>query len=331
MVGRNDPCPCGSGKKYKKCCERKQAISIEEVRTEELDRVLQTFYDEYPERKDLSELLTVINEWKSKLGIYLHEEMIEAIAIDEFFFHTKPEIWLKYIEKQQKKAVRPAVENVLDHWKNPTVIVGEVINIEEQFMLVNNIFTNEMLYLRRESEKPVPLGVHVFCFTLPDVSLNDNHHLAISSLIFIPTDHTEVVTSFVKSVTEKTQEEPAGYIQKHLVDFWERLGENGYSGGEFTEFEAGILIDIMERLENQNRNPKPLLTIIEDYLVTNQPKARKEAAVAAGAIRFGQEHELFEGPYWSIKEIAEWYEVSTHSLNKYYKDIKEFYSAIPSK
>ena len=22
-VGRNDPCPCGSGKKYKKCCMRK--------------------------------------------------------------------------------------------------------------------------------------------------------------------------------------------------------------------------------------------------------------------------------------------------------------------
>jgi len=22
-VGRNDPCPCGSGKKYKKCCEAK--------------------------------------------------------------------------------------------------------------------------------------------------------------------------------------------------------------------------------------------------------------------------------------------------------------------
>lgn len=23
--GRNDPCPCGSGKKYKKCCEAKEA------------------------------------------------------------------------------------------------------------------------------------------------------------------------------------------------------------------------------------------------------------------------------------------------------------------
>ena len=24
-VGRNDPCPCGSGKKYKKCCRSGQA------------------------------------------------------------------------------------------------------------------------------------------------------------------------------------------------------------------------------------------------------------------------------------------------------------------
>ncbi|HNQ35498.1 MAG TPA: SEC-C metal-binding domain-containing protein, partial [bacterium] len=24
-VGRNDPCPCGSGKKYKKCCGRNAA------------------------------------------------------------------------------------------------------------------------------------------------------------------------------------------------------------------------------------------------------------------------------------------------------------------
>jgi hypothetical protein len=27
-IGRNDPCPCGSGKKYKKCCGAKQAGRI---------------------------------------------------------------------------------------------------------------------------------------------------------------------------------------------------------------------------------------------------------------------------------------------------------------
>ena len=25
--GRNDPCPCGSGKKYKKCCGQKKSLS----------------------------------------------------------------------------------------------------------------------------------------------------------------------------------------------------------------------------------------------------------------------------------------------------------------
>jgi SWIM/SEC-C metal-binding protein len=25
-IGRNDPCPCGSGKKYKKCCGANQAL-----------------------------------------------------------------------------------------------------------------------------------------------------------------------------------------------------------------------------------------------------------------------------------------------------------------
>jgi len=30
-IGRNDPCPCGSGKKYKKCCIDKPILEIEEM------------------------------------------------------------------------------------------------------------------------------------------------------------------------------------------------------------------------------------------------------------------------------------------------------------
>ena len=26
VVGRNDPCPCGSGKKYKKCCGKNEKV-----------------------------------------------------------------------------------------------------------------------------------------------------------------------------------------------------------------------------------------------------------------------------------------------------------------
>jgi len=30
-IGRNDPCPCGSGKKYKKCCEAKDEAKVRET------------------------------------------------------------------------------------------------------------------------------------------------------------------------------------------------------------------------------------------------------------------------------------------------------------
>jgi tetratricopeptide (TPR) repeat protein len=34
-VGRNDPCPCGSGKKYKHCCLRKQTAPVRHLSPEE--------------------------------------------------------------------------------------------------------------------------------------------------------------------------------------------------------------------------------------------------------------------------------------------------------
>jgi uncharacterized protein YecA (UPF0149 family) len=29
FVGRNDPCPCGSGNKYKKCCLGKDCLQVD--------------------------------------------------------------------------------------------------------------------------------------------------------------------------------------------------------------------------------------------------------------------------------------------------------------
>jgi uncharacterized protein YecA (UPF0149 family) len=30
LAGRNEPCPCGSGKKYKRCCMRTEAVRFEQ-------------------------------------------------------------------------------------------------------------------------------------------------------------------------------------------------------------------------------------------------------------------------------------------------------------
>ena len=84
--------------------------------------------------------------------------------------------------------MRPSTLEVLKMWEEPRVYIGEAEGVEEYYLTVRNIFTKENIKLKRESEKPVPVGMHTYCFVLPD-GTEENHFLAISSLIFFPTDH----------------------------------------------------------------------------------------------------------------------------------------------
>lgn len=327
MIGRNEPCPCGSGKKYKKCCESKAAFSIEEVQVEELERILQVFYEEYPERRDIGEYLQVANKWKESLQTFLVEEMVEAVAVDEYFFHQKPEIWTGYLDKQRKKIIRPSVIKVLETWSNPRAFIGEVVAVDDAYLSVTSIFEDETIQLRRESEKPVPVGVHLSCFILPDGTSKENHYLAVSSLVFFPTDHHKVFRQFVKQFESQKEQSVSAFLKENGLTFWKLIGEDGYGGEEFTNFEVGVIRQVIEFLTEKERESDKLVEVLEDYLVEQQPKARKEVAIAAGAIRFGQENGLFEPLPLTIKDIAESFEVSTSSLNKYYNDLNAYYAS----
>jgi|Deesub1362A_J573_1020465.scaffolds.fasta_scaffold02881_9 hypothetical protein len=79
-VGRNDPCPCGSGKKYKKCCLRKPALAtnvskhyfnLKGKKAEKIvhDLALKTFLTDWcylnpklPNGKELCDLLVVFDD-----------------------------------------------------------------------------------------------------------------------------------------------------------------------------------------------------------------------------------------------------------------------------
>lgn len=56
MVGRNDPCPCGSGKKYKKCCGREETVDLQQVVDAELESVLVDFAEQGLEPKEFHQL-----------------------------------------------------------------------------------------------------------------------------------------------------------------------------------------------------------------------------------------------------------------------------------
>lgn len=320
MIGRNDPCLCGSGKKYKKCCAGKEELTVEVVQAEELERILQSFYDEYPKQKDFGDYREFAIRWKLPLSATYSEEMIEAIALDEFFFHNRTDIWKGFVQKQLKKTVRPSVIKVLESWSVPQTLLGQVVKTEESYLTVYDRLNNQTVLLRRESEKPVPEDVHLWCFTLPDGA---DGLLAVSTLIFFPVDQSSVFDEFVTEFSNVDQDSET-YMKNHSVTLWEKLAENGYKGEEFTDFEQGVLARIASFLESNDRKSDELLELIEDYLVEEQPNARKDVAIAAGAIRYGQEHALFETLELTVKAIADEFEVSPSSLNRYYNGITEY-------
>lgn len=324
MIGRNDPCLCGSGKKYKKCCEGKQQITVENVFQEEIENVLQTFYNTYPERKDIREYIEIVQAWLPKLEKNLQRELVEAVALDEFFFHHRLDIWTSYLKRTLKKIVRPQTIALLENWAEPFMFIGAVTKVDDVYFESVATLTGETFKIRRENNKPIPEGMQVFAFLLPDGSAEPNHMLGVSTMIFFPAEHTKVFDAFKKKFEVQTELSAAQFLAKHHLDFWVDLVEGGYAGEEFTTFEQDVLLQTQAFLEANEIEPTSLMTVLGDYLIEKQPKARKAAAIAAGAIRFGQERDLFEGKSFTVKQISEDFGVSASSLNRYHQELLAF-------
>jgi len=89
-VGRNQPCPCGSGKKYKKCC-----LSKEKVSSDLLYRRLGEAHDRLAHRL-------------MRYGLKEFGEGALGVALDEFMAwpdeglsqatHTLAELWIAAIQ-----------------------------------------------------------------------------------------------------------------------------------------------------------------------------------------------------------------------------------------
>ncbi|MDN4493791.1 SEC-C metal-binding domain-containing protein [Ureibacillus aquaedulcis] len=323
MIGRNDPCLCGSGKKYKKCCEGKQQVTTEQVFLDEIEHVLQTFYNVYPEKKDIKDYIDIVNEWSPKLDSHLQRELIEAVALDDFFFHKRADIWANYLKRTMKKMIRPKMVELLNGWNQPSLFIGEVVAIEENYFKAVHALTKEELFIRRESNRVIPEGMQVFSFLLPDGSKADNQFLAVSTLIFFPTNYKQAFDNFA-SQFDRSNNSVEQFLKDNHLNFWIGLVDSGYSGEEYTSFEIEVVDQAKQFLEEKNIEAPQLLVSLEDYLVEKKPKARKPAAIAAGAIRFAQERNLLNGTTFTVKEIAENFGVSSSSLNKYYQELLDY-------
>src|ERR1017187_7891504 len=73
-IGRNEPCPCGSGKKYKKCCLERDEAQARQSRPAPLPAV--------PENSFTTELLPKVDEAVDRVLIRVEKGQFENVQAD---------------------------------------------------------------------------------------------------------------------------------------------------------------------------------------------------------------------------------------------------------
>ncbi len=158
LPGRNDPCHCGSGKKYKKCCLEKDEQSshiqnaiqtskhnkeIEEIPTEE-DRIVEEFCNEIDDLNFKTETSEIIS--KVKTFIFDYPQLINQTGIIDTLFSIEEELhhlhriddYISLLEYVQKQV--PDFYHDEFGWLDPARIKHAIAN--KNFEKVGPLLTN---------------------------------------------------------------------------------------------------------------------------------------------------------------------------------------------
>lgn len=330
-VGRNDLCPCGSGKKYKKCHGgAAKVVSIQQVVDEELNLIIQNFYAEYPKQKDRHQLNMLFSKWTAKLKGFWPVNHIEKLAVEYFLLLKQQDIWQKYIEKQLQKTVRPSVKEVLVKWTSPMMVIGEVTKRETGTVTLKEIIYGNVYILDTLGDTFGEKGDYVIGMVLPDARKGPNAIMVVTGISFMPKWISESVQN-VKKLAKKSGLDTQAFYLENMLECLELISKSKQSDVKMTKKQVEMQMALEDKLIDKGIKNDELMSIFVGYLLEQSPNPRKAEAVAAGAFRFGKEHLSPQQFYWTNKEIAELFGVSTSTVQKYFEEIEEFFFSLRDK
>jgi hypothetical protein len=146
-IGRNDPCPCGSGKKYKKCCLANTFVQVgkeDAIRRRLVDNLLEFYHKKY--RDTIEEANTLF--WDDFDPREHLEDHVLDIAYQNFFewiifdFIIDPNLNKTLIDlyMEQNKKITQDEHSVLTKMKNSCISLYEVQEVfPEKGMLLKDL------------------------------------------------------------------------------------------------------------------------------------------------------------------------------------------------
>ncbi|MFD1031891.1 YecA family protein [Metaplanococcus flavidus] len=210
MVGRNDPCPCGSGKKYKKCHGNEQTANLQEMVETELALIRRRFIDEGMRNRHVVEMMRRDREWFSALEGMFPPDLIIDLSFESYAYVENRKLWTAFVKQELKKSHRPQVTEVLEAWLHPFWILAKVEDQAAELLTVKNERSGE-IYTIEAPEKQVE-GEWLFGIVFQNPKAKENRLQLTSGLMFIPPRHKEIMER-ISSKLENFDEDSLGLYQ----------------------------------------------------------------------------------------------------------------------
>ena len=148
MIGRNEPCPCGSGRKYKKCClEKDKAKDIARNRVKLAEGQFDTIMKKVIEFSSEYEK-PYKNKCEVDFGItnYELENVMNVYYLVNFKYNKQSSIMLDYLNKN-KANINKTDEEIIENTLNSYMSVYQVKEKDINKVLLRDILLNEDLYV----------------------------------------------------------------------------------------------------------------------------------------------------------------------------------------
>lgn len=335
MIGRNDPCLCGSGKKYKRCCLGKSEPNLETLIDEELERVLHGFYEQTRNRTEIVQFDRYRKQWTERLGELWDAKSIEVAATEYFLFIVRQGLWQQYLQQVLISPLRDAVREVVETWHDPVIIFGKVTSEQDGFVQVKEIFGKETFYLETGEAMEKEKDIVVFGVGLRNPRKHPKAIYALTSFMFIKDVNQSFENSVVQLAEANDMKVDVDFYEEHMVDIYESmLNRDNTSIDDLVstklsdeQQEALTMIqDVLEDVEAISDAQELLRNISITYFLKEKPRFRKPNVIAAAVFSVALELKILGELTMTNAEVAKRFDVSTSSIKTHADRIHKFVS-----
>ncbi|MHA7138059.1 YecA family protein [Rossellomorea arthrocnemi] len=360
-VGRNEPCPCGSGKKYKKCCEKENVVNIDTLVSQELDVLQAQLYD-YIATAQSTEMEESYHHYLAKMDLMQADPDIYEMAFVSWYGATQKDadcvrLIERFVDKQLSTVTRPQTAEVLESWKNVRVTAGTVEKLDDHTLRVEEAITGDVLIVTEKfgkleensfflglllpnGEKYLPFAQY---FIYPAIekaamelvkirfeqgefgSLHDylsGQYLEIADVGFVLYSAEKKKAGKAAATTKASDETDTSKDSDEKSE--EAIeGVEIWKTPEYVEAITSLQSFLTEKGEDKKESDL-LVTVLEKYFYTERPTIRNPKIYSGALVDMAKNIDEISIRHVQ-KELAEYFDVSANSISRRSKQIWESY------